>query len=59
MDSGIFLIGHLIDTDGKFTSFVKFKRKCLPITKTNLLMYAGVLKAIKDYQRPKENVLID
>ena len=59
MDNGIFLIGHLINTDGKFLSFVKFRRKCPAITKTNSLMYEGVLKAIIQCQRAKAIALID
>ena len=59
MDSGIFLSGHLLNSDGKFTSFRQLKRKCPAITKTNFLMYKGVLKGIREYQRAKEIVLID
>ena len=51
MDSGVFLMGHFIIVIsnsiyiyGKFMSFGEFKRKCAAITKTNLLMYEGVLK---------------
>ena len=35
MDSG-HLIGHLINIDGKFMSFVEFKGKCPAITKNKL-----------------------
>ena len=59
MDSRIFLIGHLINADGKFMSVVEFKRKCPVITRTNLLMYEWVLKAIRKYLRANEIVLTD
>ena len=59
LDSGTFLTGHLIITDGKFMSFGEDKRKCQVITNTNLLMYEGVLKALSEYQRAKEIVLTD
>ena len=44
MDNGIFLSSHLLTIDRKFMSFVEFKRKSPAITKTNILMYEGVLK---------------
>lgn len=60
MDIGILLIGYLINTDSKFMSFVEFKRKYPTITKTNVLMYEGVLKALIDTRGlKKETVLID
>ena len=58
MDSG-HLIGHLINIDGKFMSFVEFKIECPAIAKTNFPTYEEVLKALREYQRAKEIVLIN
>ena len=57
MDIGTLLIGYLINTESKFMSFLEFKRKYPTITKTNVLMYEGVLKAIREYQKVKEIIL--
>ena len=58
MESGIFLIGHLVNTDGKLMLFGEFKRKCPAfVKKTCFLMYEGVLKAIREYQKVKEIIL--
>ena len=60
MDIGILLIGYLINIDSKFMSFVEFKGKYPTITKTNFLMYEGLLKALIDTRElKKEIVLID
>ena len=60
MDIGTLLIGYLINTESKFMSFLEFKRKYPTITKTNVLMYEGVLKALIDTRGlEKETVVID
>ena len=51
MDSGIFLIGHLINSDGNVLLFGKLKRKCPPIT-NNKLFDAG--RGTESHQRIPE-----
>ena len=49
VDAGIVKISHLVDDRGQFLSFEDFVRKYPRITRTNFLMYEGIVRAVRRY----------
>jgi hypothetical protein len=50
-ENNIFLIRHLVNEEGQLMSYDQFLRKYPTVTRTNFLMYAGILRAVKQFQR--------
>ena len=48
--NGILCIKHLVGLEGKFLNFNEFKDR-FPHVRTNFLLYEGVIRAIKEYQK--------
>ena len=59
MDCGISMIGQLVNTDGKFMSFVEFKRKCSAVTHTQNFDVRRGIESTQRIPEAKEIVLTD
>lgn len=49
-DNDVFLVRHLVSSDGRYLTFDEFKTK-FPQTETNFVMYEGVISAIRKFQK--------
>jgi hypothetical protein len=51
INAGVLLVRHLLDENGNFMSFTEFQKCFSNIKQTNYLQYAGLINAIKHYQK--------
>ena len=54
VDAGLLTLRQLVNLDGKYLTFAQFKQQFPMITRTNFLVYEGIINSIKQFQRKRK-----